>query len=878
MSKVVELFTAKLDRTSSKWLPLWIHAEDTANTIVYLLNSNYQNLADTCEMDFDTLIKIAKLVANLHDIGKITPIFQAKLLPFLPNICSAFENCGARVPCELEFCDKKTAHHSKCGELILKNDLGFSNEIASIVGAHHGAPADIFDEPMRISVYGKKEDGDFWRNSQKEWAEYSLKKAGFENISEVPCLTRSTQVLLCGLLIVSDWIASDESKFNLIESDEILSINQYPADRLTNALKLLSLPDLWESEEYKLTGEDFYNRFGFSMNEIQKTVIEISENSNTAGLYIIEAPMGIGKTEAALSAAEILAAKHNKNGLFFGLPTQATANGIFERVVKWAETQSRDEFHSIRLAHSNAEFQSEYANVIENNSRVFSDSEGLVAHPFFSENKKALLADFVVGTVDRLLMCALKKKHFMMLHLGISQKVVIVDECHAYDAYMNQYLERALMWLREYNVPVILLSATLPSERRITLVNAYMQKNFKETDLQNAAYPRITYTDKENVFAKELPINIQSKSVKIIRLNDEKIFEEIERAVNAGACVGIICNTVTRAQNFAERCRGISGAQVILYHAQYIIPDRIEREEMIINAVGKNSTFDLRKGKIIVGTQVLEQSLDIDFDVLITDLCPMDLLLQRIGRLHRHARTDRPGEYKSARCLCLGTDELQKSSENIYTKWLLMRTREHLPENINIPDDIDNLVCETYKNIEPKTDEEIAAYEEYQQCIRQKQSRAKAFLIPKPQNIDDLHDMINNAIQDNENKALAAVRDGASSVEVIVMIKNSAGALELLPWRSKGEKYAPDVCPPEDECKIIAQQNLRLPFIFNQNRNIDMVIEELEMSDKFLTGFQKSRWLKGELFLLLDENLSANLCGYTLKYSQSGGLKYEKEE
>lgn len=613
------------------------------------------------------------------------------------------------------------------------------------------------------------------------------------------------------------------------------------------------------------------------MNAIQKEVIHTVENCREPGLFILEAPMGLGKTEAALAAAEILAAKCGKTGLFFGLPTQATANGIFERVVQWAGFQSDEAVHSINLAHGNAEFQPAFTEL--KNDRLpqtdFDGESGLVVNSFFSGSKMSLLTDFVVATVDRLLMSALKKKHVMLLHLGLSQKVVIVDECHAYDAYMNQYLDTALAWLHEYRVPVILLSATLPFSRRRELAEAYINDRKKAFELPETAYPRLTYTDGNEVFTKALPQQSADRRIRIIRGDEDMAVEKIICAVRLGACVGVICNTVVRAQYFAGRIRDVDGAEVILYHAQYIIPDRMEREEALKKRIGKNSTAEIRKGVVVVGTQVLEQSLDIDFDLLITDLCPMDLLLQRMGRLWRHARANRPQGYETAECLVLGTEELDRSSERIYTRWLLLRTKKLLPCQIAIPGDIDPLVYETYRNVEPEVEDEKTAWAEYQTLIQDKRQRARGFLMAKPKESrwgSDLHGWLQNSAGDHENSALATVRDGTFSLEVLVLVQYADGMLGMLPWQANGIKYSPAICPSDDECRQIARQKLRLParFCYDINRTVN----ELEEMDRYLTGFQKSRWLKGQLVLLLNESLSAKLCDIMVSYSQDSGLTY----
>ena len=884
LSNKQKLIIAKSGTENNEWLPLWIHAQDTVKIISFLLHSRYEFLSQQCEMSFEQFNKIAILLAYLHDIGKITPLFQSKILEVLPERRGLFEYYGINNISE-NFIDKQQSHHSKCGEVILLS-LGFPKDFSSIVGAHHGMPADNVKHHMENypeHFFGNPINTELWNGLYNEWMNFSLESSGISKISEIPRLNKKTLVLLSGLLITADWLASDQTLFGLLDEDTFLSEDEYPIDRFENAINKMKFPDVWEPFNQRLSDEDFIERFGFSMNKIQHAVVEIAENCDVPGLFILEAPMGIGKTEAALAASEILAARCDKTGLFFGLPTQATANGIFERVEKWAKLQSSETFCSINLAHGSADFQPDFASLKFDSSMQtdFDGDGGLVVHSFFNGGKKSLMADFVIGTVDRLLISALKKKHAMLLHLGLSQKVVIVDECHAYDAYMNKYLDAALAWLHEYNVPVILLSATLPPDRKASLVRAYLNNKSCELNIENVSYPRLTYTDGLEAKAISLPYESISTEVEIVKPGDEIVCDEISRAVKSGACVGIICNTVLRAQYFADIASENSLANVILYHAQFIVPDRIEKEEKIKSLIGKKSSAKIRSGTIVVGTQVLEQSLDIDFDILITDLCPMDLLLQRIGRLHRHMRIDRPDGYKTAKCIVLGTDELEKASENIYTKWLLMQTNKLLPERIAIPDDIDLLVCKTYEKVEPENSEETEAFHEYEYLIKEKEQKAAAFVLSLPKESrrgNDLHGWLNNSVCDNDSSAKAAVRDGISSIDVIVLVKNSDGSMQFLPWHSRGEKFFENVCPSVDDCIKIGQQKLRLPSRFCKFHNYERTIKELEEMDKNLTGFQKSHILRGELVLLLDENLTANLCGFKLKYLQQSGLSYEKEE
>jgi CRISPR-associated endonuclease/helicase Cas3 len=461
-------------------------------------------------------------------------------------------------------------------------------------------------------------------------------------------------------------------------------------------------------------GEElFENRFGkgspdFHINEVQSNVLKVANGLEQPGLLILEAQMGVGKTEAALAAAEIMASKFSCGGLYFGLPTQATANGIFLRLENWAEEQSNRDYarYAIRLAHGMAELNDSYQALFRGSAQVEEDEDscGLMAHTWFQGTKQALLASFVFGTVDQFLMAALQQKHVMLRHLGLAGKVVIIDECHAYDAYMNYYLDRALEWMGAYHVPVIILSATLPAQRRAELVDAYQKLRLKGKKVDgnwrtSRSYPRITWTAGEQVREASIPLNTPGKTVQMGAVNETELADFLREKLAGGGCGGVLVNTVKKAQNLAKQlAEQLPEWEVCLFHARFVAPDRSKKEESLLRRVGKFSTPKERDRLIVVGTQVLEQSLDLDFDIMITELCPMDLLLQRIGRLQRHKRT-RPSGLEQAQCLILtnGEEGFDRGSQKVYGEWLLMRTQELLPKEIMLPNQIAKLVQDTYE-------------------------------------------------------------------------------------------------------------------------------------------------------------------------------------
>lgn len=858
----------------------------------------------------EKLFSTLKFCALVHDIGKLTIVFQSRIYDAVDF--SPFADC-VELPKSGSLVNASNTPHALASEAILLK-LGCREGVASIAGAHHGRPSALADVCDQISgactavenFYGKRgKYRQLFESLWKEWIDFSLECAGFSELSDLPDMAVPAQVVISGMLVTADWIASNTTYFPLISADQKGEFGDYPK-RIENAWTTIGFPNMWESKaRFGLDDEAFKERFGFLPNPTQADIISTATDAESSGIYIIEAPMGLGKTEAALALSEILAARAGAGGMFFGMPTQATSNGIFPRLEKWAGGLAEDEqtLLAIKLAHGNAALNEDYRELFTGHSNLNIESDrGLIVHDWFSGRKQTLLSDFVIGTVDQLLMAALKQKHVMLKHFGLSGKVVVVDECHAYDAYMSQYLDMAIKWLGIYKVPVIILSATLPEKRRAELIEAYTDSEkhrAKHTEAyvdktiadeawkHSLAYPLLTYTENNAVKQKALAFDGENKEVSVRRIIRDEVAATAGYAVERGGCVGLIVNTVRKAQEIAAELQSaFPKAEVIIMHAQFIMTDRAKREEQILKRVGKHSTPESRHGLIIVGTQVLEQSLDLDFDLMITELCPMDLLLQRTGRLHRHNRV-RPQGLETASCFVLDEtdDSFDSGSAAIYGEWLLMRTRALLPNKLTIPSDIPLLVQRVYDENDDRMLGELtegmeSAQEEYVKKTKKKERNACNWLIGKPSERKgkSLDGWLDNAIGlSSEQAGERAVRDGDPSIDVIALMRDAEGQIHTV--SDECERVIPADRPPSrEEALLIARQKLRLPGFFGRRWNIDSTITQLESETKSnFSAWQDSALLKEELVLLFDNELNAVLGEVRLHYDIKTGLTYEKE-
>ena len=919
------------------WLSLKRHLEDTREVMGllwehWLSEGQRIYIADSMMIEEDEAKFLVMFIGAIHDIGKATPAFQIQRgfqnsedLDLL--LMEKLEREGFSGIKDLELTDRGKTPHAYAGEVICRL-AGINRGIASIIGAHHGVPmkenysltsyveaytANFYQEEKEDSPIYKK-----WKATQEELLSWALEICGYKNVEDLPRCPKPTQLLLSGLLIMADWIASNEEYFPLFslqnEVDHELedaTVNQEDkkkeetqiSERVESAWLKWTQNQTWEATQFFDAKQAYQISFHFMPRDFQEKVFTEIAGAEDIGLVILEAPMGCGKTEAALMTAEQLAGKQQCAGVFFGLPTQASSNGIFPRVESWVDSlgQENQEKLSLRLSHGKAALNEEFQSLSRNCSEGI-DLDGektkyVYVNEWFSGRKKAMLDDFIVGTVDHLLLMALKQKHLMLRHLGFSKKVVIIDEVHAYDAYMGQYLYMVLQWLGAYKVPTIILSATLPIERRKDLMKYYLKgRGIKEKDIGNfdflkaESYPLLTFSKGSEVESFSDFQEEKEKKVTLYQLDEENLVDTVKSLGKNGAVIGIIVNTVGRAQRITkDLLEAFPEEEVHLLHSRFIDTDRIKKEEELLKKIGKNA--ERPKRFIVVGTQVIEQSLDIDFDLMISDLCPVDLLIQRIGRLHRH-KIERPKEHSEARLYLMGISEsfdFEKGSRRVYGDYLLIKTQCALGNSISIPKDISPLVQEVYGDKDPSLAPDLLKkYEESkkkQKEILDKQKRkAEGFRLDKPKlecsDEISLNGLLDNTYIDSEELCQAKVRDIGSSIEVIAVKKNGAGYGLFQEKKDISEELS-----KTSIARKLACQTLRLgeSIIHMEREKEDDKEEGLiryleDYNRRELPEWQNEAWLKGSLGLIFDENNDFPLKNIVLHYDEKFGLQWHKKE
>jgi len=727
----------------------------------------------------------------LHDLGKFDVRFQLKArqtaLHLWPEFTQTDEN-----PCT-------TYYHGNYSLYWLFHDLSprfqwdeewgddelwddaWEPWIAAVAGHHGRIPPFLDGTPPGCSPAILEHD----RNARLAFidaiAALFLNPAGLSLDDTPPAID---QDFLAGFCAVSDWLGSMESnaagelRFSYVE--QAMDLSAYFVMRRSVAEQVLKESGLIHHVSSAGGMTALFPHY--EPRQVQTLVDRMPLQS---GLTIIEAPTGSGKTEAALAYASRLLAEGVAESIIFALPTQATANAMFDRLLQVTATLYHDS--NLLLAHGKAKFNEQFMNLkaiaFKRNAQdsTYETEASVQCSQWLSQSRKRVfLGQVGVCTIDQVLISVLPVKHKFVRSFGLGKSILIVDEVHAYDSYMYGLLEGVLKKQKHMHGSAILLSATLPHHQKSNLVAAWGGR--PEENEQGEAYPLVTHMA-QAISSLELSDHEQfllQQSAKQVYINSvispgmqfsDAILDQVLDAASMGANVVLICNLVADAQHTAVRLRERGSMVVDLFHSRYRFCDRRDKETAVLQGYGKGE--QRKSGGILVATQVVEQSLDLDFDWMLTQLCPMDLLFQRLGRLHRHDRV-RPQGFEEPRCSVIvptnhdyDLHKLIYGNKDAPNARVLWRTETLLQQHpvLTFPDVYRPLIELVYQE-DAWIDEPEQVQQEYEQFVAcELATRCTSLQLVNSQTHFD----------DSDAKTTLLTRDGEMSLNVLPVIGTGKG-------------------------------------------------------------------------------------------------------
>ncbi|MBL3600101.1 MAG: CRISPR-associated helicase/endonuclease Cas3 [gamma proteobacterium endosymbiont of Lamellibrachia anaximandri] len=701
---------------------------------------------------------------TLHDFGKLDIRFQLKSPATLQVLQPGFNPDDADTD--------PSYYHGQEGYSWFVRDAGhwkltperldqWKPWLQAVTGHHGSLPRGISDTTPDAEKAIIEQDVKARLEFITDMAEFFLTPAGL-SLKDTPPLAPD---LLAGFCSISDWLGSDEEKFPYCQQQHTLK--QYWQRRLKRAHSAIHDSGLIGKPLSKGGMAALYPNY--HPRQVQTLIEKIPCKP---GITLIEAPTGSGKTEAALAYAANLLANGTGEAIIFALPTQATANAMFKRLQNIAKILFPSG-NNLLLAHGRAKYHPGFSALKDAAGKTAQGDEEAVTQCvewLGASRKRAFLGQIGVCTIDQVFLSVLPVRHQFVRAFGVRKAVLIIDEVHAYDAYMYGLLVSVLQGQQQNGGSAILLSATLPAWQKALLLG-YESDNKSEQQ----PYPLIIYCESGKQ-PETYPIEDETQypPLRLVEttcrstadmLPDNALVSDIIHAAESGALVAVICNLVADAQQLAKHLQGqCKTATVDLFHSRFRFTDRQQIELEVLHHYGHDA--DHRLGRILVATQVIEQSLDLDFDWMITQLSPVDLLFQRIGRLHRHERELRPPGHEVPRCTILipeGTD--YELHELIYGyRRILWRTQMLLEDQpqIEFPASYRDWIEQVYQ-AEPWEDEP-----------RQITDEANDFLIEQDGNFYTGKQLANVAakpLPDTEGAAGRLTRDGEMSLTVVLATK-----------------------------------------------------------------------------------------------------------
>lgn len=710
------------EKTLPLWHPLILHMVDVAACADAILEREPETtrlrLADIFELSWDDARSWLLLLIGCHDLGKASPGFQSKWPGHKELIKKAQLEIGPNA-------DRRVLHSfiSQVSLLKFLQECGWALETAELaadaVGCHHGVRARPLELADDIEGNRRALGGSGWDRTRRELFDAIREIFKPKDPPQKTSLSGPDFMLISGLTSFADWIGSNPDWFSFGTPQDCGDLSKWWISRRSLANQVLD--GLGWSNRTPLSpdklafSEVFKN---LKPRPLQETVETAVQNVNQPCLLLVEAPMGEGKTEAAFYAHVELQRRFGHRGLYVALPTKATGNAMFDRTLSFLKSFDMKRSLDIQLIHSAAQLNESFHKLILSTDDKSDNPDAVRAAEWFTHKKKALLSEYGVGTVDQALLPILPVRHFFMRMWGLANRVVILDEIHAYDTYTGTLILHLIRWLLALGSSVIMLSATLPPSFRRKLseiVNAPLPE-------PEPTYPRLSVFQMGKI--EQIHFDADPNRHRTIRLKkispDLEAIKDglLENSMNGGMGLALV-NTVDRAQKLYRLFGGgkpveVDGARVgkqlsdgtviHLLHGRFPADRRQTREDHVLSIYGPTASRDGKK--ILIATQVAEQSLDLDFDLIATDLAPIDLVLQRAGRLWRHQRSWRP--VKEPVLLVAGLAGTEPPSFGIPLWWnkvyfedFLLRTWVLLrgKESIQLPEEIDDLVRIVYEDL-----------------------------------------------------------------------------------------------------------------------------------------------------------------------------------
>lgn len=854
--------------------PLVRHLLDAAAMAAYLwdayLSGNQRRaIAGGLKCSPEQARGAVALCAGLHDIGKISG-FQFCSRHGKDHLSDTFLADTGKIGAE------RVGHDvagMRAASAVLEA-LGFQDtgeasavrRIAEILGGHHGR---FHRNDYRRNAHSAVQDllgGRTWAVQREVHARAVHRVLGEPKAPDAFCA--STAVLVTGVVILADWLVSQAPYIKSRQRALDGSLEDHFARSVADAPGLLRDAGL---EPVELEYQGFSQSYGIDgkPNPLQRSVMEelasAAQGGCKGGIMLVTAAPGDGKSETALEAVRVLSRVFHTRGFAFLLPTMATSDQMYGRV---AGALLRQAGHraGLTLTHSMAWLNSAYADedlgggvdVLvcdgdEGRSSKRSEAD-LRPRQWLRGMKRALLAQFAVGTVDQALMSVLPVRHNALRLLALSGKAFIVDEAHAYDPYMQVLLGRLLNWLGSFGVPVVLLSATLPASVSNRLITEYLRgAGRKVSELKKrefpAPYPGWLYVDAETGMCTTISSEGQREQAAVRSMDLQVQVEPVVHSANTGArgrqaviqrllapvagseggCALVVCNTVPEAQKTYRRLQqhyaSLTGEELLLVHARYPGDEREKRTAQVTQGMGRSGPRPSRR--IVVATQVVEQSLDLDADIVISDLAPLALLLQRAGRCWRHENwwsrngypggRGRPGWADAPRLVVL--DPLADGGKvpaqwgEVYDEHLLMETSEVMAElagkQVAIPGDVQRLVERVHGDRADRFDwdnpAKSAAWSAYRGGEMAARSMADVVVVPRARSLWELHQM--HHLEGTEDEWEAATRLGADSVRLLCVHQQPDGRITL---DAAGVEEVPtvDAEPTADDVRSVMRRTI----------------------------------------------------------------------